>query len=107
VAIFLTWRFELANPGFHVRYGSKADIEASPPDVRFTPKSGHRALLTTRPSLDSLDHDSGPAQKRAVFVPLIGAACAAIAPCKCLILPNVVPPKADIPRRNLNVRFGP
>jgi hypothetical protein len=30
----------------------KADIEASPPDVRFTPKSGNRALVTTRPSLD-------------------------------------------------------
>jgi hypothetical protein len=53
-------------------------------------------IVTTRPSLDRFDHDSGPAQKRAVFVPLIGAACAAIDPCKCLILPNVVPPKADM-----------
>jgi len=26
----------------HVRYGSKADIAASPTNVRFTPKSGHR-----------------------------------------------------------------
>jgi hypothetical protein len=25
----------------HVRFGSKADIEVPPPDVRFTPKSGH------------------------------------------------------------------
>src|SRR6516164_4254185 len=25
-----------------VRFGSKADIEAPPPDVRFTPKSGHQ-----------------------------------------------------------------
>jgi hypothetical protein len=24
-----------------VRFGSKADIETLPPDVRFTPKSGH------------------------------------------------------------------
>jgi len=28
----------------HVRYGSIADIEAPPTDVRFTPKSGHRSL---------------------------------------------------------------
>ena len=27
-----------------VRLGSKADIEAPPPDVRFTPKSGHSAM---------------------------------------------------------------
>jgi hypothetical protein len=26
----------------NVRFGSKADIEAPPPDVRFTPKSGHQ-----------------------------------------------------------------
>src|SRR5215813_4600281 len=25
----------------NVRFGSKADIEAPPPDVRFTPESGH------------------------------------------------------------------
>ena len=25
----------------HVRFGSKADIDAPPPDVRFTPESGH------------------------------------------------------------------
>src|SRR5262249_51761542 len=25
----------------NVRFGSKADIEARPPDIRFTPKSGH------------------------------------------------------------------
>jgi hypothetical protein len=57
-------------------------------------------IMSTRPSLDRLDHDSSPAQNRAVFVPLIGAACAAIDPCKCLILPNVVPPKADIAERD-------
>jgi hypothetical protein len=27
--------------GLNVRFGSLADIEVSPPDVRFTPKSGH------------------------------------------------------------------
>jgi len=27
--------------GSHVRFGSKADIEAPPTDVRFTPKSRH------------------------------------------------------------------
>ena len=27
-----------------VRLGSKADIEAPPPDVRFTPNSGHRPM---------------------------------------------------------------
>ena len=27
--------------GANVRFGSKADIEAPPSDVRFTPKSGH------------------------------------------------------------------
>ena len=26
----------------HVRFGSKADIAASPTNVRFTPKSGHQ-----------------------------------------------------------------
>ena len=26
----------------YVRFGSKADIEAPPPDVRFTPESGHQ-----------------------------------------------------------------
>ena len=26
----------------HVRFGSEADIEAPPPDVRFTPNSGHQ-----------------------------------------------------------------
>jgi hypothetical protein len=29
-------------PMADVRFGSKADIEARPPDVRFTPESGHR-----------------------------------------------------------------
>jgi len=31
------------NPTF-VRFGSKADIEANPCDVRFTPESGHRRM---------------------------------------------------------------
>jgi hypothetical protein len=31
----------------HVRFGSKADIEARPLDVRFTPKSGDRAIQHT------------------------------------------------------------
>jgi hypothetical protein len=34
--------------GGNVRFGSKADIEASPPDVRFTPKSGHYAAPAQR-----------------------------------------------------------
>ncbi len=29
-----------------VRYGSKADIEARPSDVRFDPNSGHRKLAS-------------------------------------------------------------
>jgi len=38
----------MAGPSFlaahsNVRFGSKADIEAPLPDVRFTPKSGHGA----------------------------------------------------------------
>ena len=31
--------------GFHVRFGSNADIEARPLDVRFTPESKHRARI--------------------------------------------------------------
>ena len=31
-------------PKTNVRFGSKADIEALSPDVRFTPKSGHSSL---------------------------------------------------------------
>ena len=30
----------------NVRFGSKADIEGRPADVRFTPKSGHSAAQT-------------------------------------------------------------
>jgi hypothetical protein len=32
----------------HVRFGSKADIEARPFDVRFIPKSGHQTALASR-----------------------------------------------------------
>ena len=34
----------------NVRFGSKADIGLAPADVRFTPKSGHQAFMSTRPS---------------------------------------------------------
>jgi hypothetical protein len=38
--------FIAAIPTAHVCFGSKADIKALPPHVRFTPKSGHcRAAL--------------------------------------------------------------
>ena len=33
----------------HVRFGSKADIEAHPRNVRFTPKSGHRVSALACP----------------------------------------------------------
>jgi len=47
-----------------VRFGSKADIGAGPPDVRFTPKSGHQAFMSTRPSfVDSYDFDIGVGAK--------------------------------------------
>jgi hypothetical protein len=32
----------------HVRFGSKADIGSASVDIRFTPKSGHQAFMTTR-----------------------------------------------------------
>src|SRR5215510_14940186 len=39
------YRIAVAPPcPLDVRFGSKADIEARPPDVRFTPKSGHSEL---------------------------------------------------------------
>jgi hypothetical protein len=34
---------------FNVRFGSKADIAASPTNVRFTPKSGHWLSLSQCP----------------------------------------------------------
>ena len=36
----------MGNEGLNVRFGSKADIAASPTNVRFTPKSGHRNLAS-------------------------------------------------------------
>jgi len=33
----------------YVRFGSGADITRTPSDVRFTPKSGHRADMPTCP----------------------------------------------------------
>src|SRR5215831_9618228 len=44
----------------HVRFGSKADIEAPSPDVRFTPKSGHRSARRQCPlcAISGLPHRS-------------------------------------------------
>jgi hypothetical protein len=39
----------------HVRYGSKADIGLPPAHVRYTPKSGHQAFVSTRPSITLYD----------------------------------------------------
>ena len=33
----------------HIRFGSKADIQRRPSDVRFTPKSGHRLSVSACP----------------------------------------------------------
>ena len=42
--------FELQqNRVLDFRYRSKADIEARPSDVRFTPKSGHQAMTQACP----------------------------------------------------------
>jgi hypothetical protein len=35
----------------NVRFGSKADMTANPPNVRFTPKSGHSAARSRCPAL--------------------------------------------------------
>ena len=35
-------------PDFDVRFGSKADIKAPPPNVRFTPESGHTEATLMR-----------------------------------------------------------
>jgi len=37
------------SPGQNVRFGSKADIEARPINVRFTPESGHRNSVVECP----------------------------------------------------------
>jgi hypothetical protein len=47
----------------HVRFGSKADIEARPFDVRFTPKSGHwrsefRGLLCAKSGREQVQQKS-------------------------------------------------
>ena len=39
--LLLTLCASQQNAAADVRFGSKADIEAPPPDVRFTPESGH------------------------------------------------------------------
>jgi hypothetical protein len=36
----------------HVRFGSKADMEALSPDVRFTPKSGHSRHYAVQQRID-------------------------------------------------------
>ena len=36
-------------PRFHVRFGSKADIDAHLSDVRFTPESGHQSPQSACP----------------------------------------------------------
>jgi len=41
-----------------VRFGSKADIEAPSPDVRFTPKSGHRETTLGCPLCARSGHDT-------------------------------------------------
>jgi hypothetical protein len=39
---FRGWFAQQQSLAADVRFGSKADIEASSPNVRFTPESGHR-----------------------------------------------------------------
>ena len=41
------------------RFGSKADIEATPSDVRFTPKSGHRLRPSGCPRCANSRHAGG------------------------------------------------
>src|SRR6516164_4790350 len=43
----------------NVRFGSKADIEAPPSDVRFTPKSGHRVSGSGCPLCAKSRHSPG------------------------------------------------
>src|SRR5262249_32522142 len=45
-----------------VRFGSKADIAASPTNVRFTPKSGHWNLVCECPLCAKSGHRRGPAR---------------------------------------------
>jgi hypothetical protein len=45
-----------------VRFGSEADIGAGPPDVRFTPKSGHQAFMSTRPNSERIPQSGSNAE---------------------------------------------
>ena len=54
----------------NVRFGSKADMEASPRDVRFTPKSGHQLsarggplCANSRPQKTEQNAKMGPVPK--------------------------------------------
>jgi hypothetical protein len=53
-----------ANLDCNVRFGLLADIEASPPDVRFTPKSRHHLAPSSCP-LCAKNRHSGGCWKRA------------------------------------------
>src|ERR1051325_5493232 len=54
-----------------VRFGSKADIEARLPDVRFTPESGHRSVRVACP-LNAKSGHSAPGQTTPLFDHLVG-----------------------------------
>jgi hypothetical protein len=56
----------------HVRFGSKADIEARPFDVRFTPKSGHGWVTVRRPLCAKSRH-SALQYRRPLFDHLVSA----------------------------------
>jgi hypothetical protein len=66
-----------------VRYGSKADIEALPPNVRFTP------------------------QKQTWFTTIVMSALCQKQTLGKVRLMSALPPKADIRRRERHVRFVP
>src|SRR5215467_13864937 len=55
----------------HVRFGSKADIEAPSTDVRFTPKSGHWNSVARCPLCAKSGH-SALRQRLALFDHLVG-----------------------------------
>jgi hypothetical protein len=44
-----------------VRFGSKADIGAGSPDIRFTPKA-HQALMSTRPNSERIPQSGSNAE---------------------------------------------